>query len=143
VTTSGVVSTVPLTIPNALGNDLAVGSDGKLWIAEGAAGTVGRMSAIGGTGNTINVNHGAQFDGTVASFVDGTPSATPNNFTATINWGDGGRSSGAVAGPTGGPFTVSGAHTYVSPGTYSVTVTLEDNVDNASYQASPGTADVH
>ena len=143
LTTSGVLSTVALTTLNAIGNDLSVGSDGKLWMVESAAGNLGRMSAIGGTGDTINPTHGTQFNGAVASFADGTPVAIPSNFTANINWGDGNRSAGTVSGPEGGPFTVSGTHTYAAAGTYTLTVVLNDTVDNASYQASPGTAQVH
>ena len=144
ITTSGVVSTVPLTAPNALGNDVAIGADGKLWVAEVYAGAIGRMSAIGGTGNTIQATHGSPFSGAVAGFVDGTPRATQADFTATIDWGDGTRNSGAVLGsrPRGGPFTVRGTHTYTSAGTYTLAITLHDNVDNATYQASPGAAQV-
>jgi streptogramin lyase len=143
ITTSGVVSIVPLTLPNALGGDVAIGADGKIWVSEPNAGTIGRMSAIGGTGNTINATHGMPFQGAVASFVDGTPTATQDNFTAHIDWGDGNKTSGTVAGPTGGPFTVSGTHTYSTAATYNLTVTLHDNVDNATYTASPGIAHVY
>jgi virginiamycin B lyase len=143
ITTSGVVSTVPLTTVNALGNDVAIGADGKLWVAQVNTGAIGRMSAIGGTGDTINPTHGTPFSGAVASFVDGTPTATQADFTATVDWGDGTRNSGTISGPTGGPFTVSGTHTYIAAGTYSLIVTLHDNVDNATYQASPGVAHVH
>jgi uncharacterized repeat protein (TIGR02543 family) len=109
----------------------------------GAAGEVGRLSAIGGTGNAIVALAGSQFNGAVASFVDGTPAATQANFTSMIDWGDGtGPSPGTVSGPTGGPFTVSGTHTYSAGGAYPVNVSLHDTVDNSTYQASPGTAQV-
>ena len=143
LTTSGVVSTVPLTSVNALGNDVAIGADGKLWVAQGNAGAIGRMSAIGGAGDTINPTHGTLFSGAVASFVDGTPTATQADFTATVDWGDGTRNAGTVSGPAGGPFSVSGTHTYTAAGAYSLSITLHDNVDNATYQASPGVAHVH
>ena len=143
ITTAGVVSTVPLISPNALSNSVAIGSDGKLWVAETNAGAFGRLSAIGGTGGTIQATHGVPFDGAVASFVDGTPTAQSTNFTATITWGDGTGGPGTVSGPAGGPFTVSGMHTYTSPGSYSLNVSLHDNVDNATYQASSGGAQVN
>ena len=143
ITTSGVVSTVQLTAPYPLSNDLAFGADGKIWVAEENAGALGRMSAIGGNGDTIQATHGSPFSGAVASFVDGTPTATSADFTATIAWGDGGKSSGTIAGPTGGPFTVSGTHTYNGAGSYDFTATLHDNVDNATYQAIPGLAQVN
>ncbi len=143
ITTSGVLSTVQLSAANVEGNAVAVGADHKLWIPEVSAGAMGRLSAIGGTGFAISPMAGTQFNGAVASFVDGTPSATQANFTSTIDWGDGtGPTPGTVSGPTGGPFTVSGTHTYSSPGAYAVNVSLSDTVDNSTYQASPGTAHV-
>ena len=143
ITTSGIVSTVALTAPNSVPNDLAFGSDGKIYVAEYAAGAFGVMSAIGGTGNTVQATHGTQFNGAVANFVDGTPTATAGDFTASIDWGDGTRGSGTVSGATGGPFTVSGTHTYTNPGGYTLKVSLQDTVDTAIYQASPGLATVH
>lgn len=143
ITTSGVVSTVPLTAPNAQGNDLVVGADGKLWVTEISAGGIARMSAIGGTGNSIHTSRHSPVKGAVATFVDGTPTATQHDFSTSIDWGDGVRDSGHVSGPTGGPFTVSGTHDYRAAGTYTVTVTLHDRIDNATYEASPGTAQVH
>jgi streptogramin lyase len=143
VTTTGVVSLVPLTASNAQGNDLAVGADHKLWVVDAAAGEVSRLSAIGGTGDLITAIHGQLFNGAVATFVDGTPTATTSNFTASINWGDGMKSAGTVTGPTGGPFTVSGSHTYTKLGTFTLTVSATEKVDKSTYQASPGTATVN
>ena len=143
ITTSGVLSTVQLNAAYAEGNAVAVGADHKLWIPEITAGAVGRLSAIGGTGNAITAMAGTQFNGAVASFVDGTPTATQSDFTSMIDWGDGtGATSGTVSGPNGGPFTVSGTHTYSASGAYVVNVSLHDTVDNTTYQASPGSAQV-
>jgi uncharacterized repeat protein (TIGR03803 family) len=142
ITTAGVVSTVPMVPPSALSDDVAIGADGKLWVAESGVGAIGRMSAIGGAGDAIIATSGSPFNGAVASFVDGTPTAHQGDFTANINWGDGTHSPGSVSGPTGGPFTVSGTHTYSVPQTYPLNVSLSDTVDNATYQASPGTAQV-
>jgi virginiamycin B lyase len=142
ITTSGVISEVALSTTNAAGNDLAVGADGKLWVVEEFAGRIGRLSPIGGTADTINAVHGRPFNGVVASFVDGTPTALQTDFRATINWGDGTKSTGSVAGSTGGPFTVSGTHTYANAGTFTFSVTLSDTVDKSNYQAAPGRAKV-
>ena len=71
------------------------------------------------------------FSGTVATFTDNNPFATTADFTATINWGDGTTSAGTVSGPTGGPFTVSGTHTYASGGVLR-TVTVNVNDDGGS-----------
>jgi streptogramin lyase len=103
VSTKGVVSLVQLTVSNAAGNDLAVGSDGKLWIVDAVAGEISRLSAVGGTGKTITPTHGIAFNGSVASFKDGTPTATKADFAAAINWGDGTKSAGTVTGQRGAP----------------------------------------
>lgn len=143
ITTAGVVSSVPLVAVNTQNGTPTFGTDGKIWITLGSSGTVGRLSAIGGTGLAISPMAGTQFNGPVASFVDGTPTATQANFTSIIDWGDGtGTTPGTVSGPTGGPFTVSGTHTYSSSGAYAVNVSLSDTVDNSTYQASPGSAQV-
>jgi len=113
VTTSGVVSEVALSSANACPSDLAVGADKKLWVVEACSGTVERLSAIGGAGKTIAATHGVSFSGAVASYTDGTTTATASDFTASIVWGDGSKTSGAVAGSSGS-FTVSGTYTYAN-----------------------------
>jgi hypothetical protein len=61
---------------------------------------------------------------TVASFTDSNAAAVAGSFTATINWGDGTTTPGAI---TGGPtFVVSGNHTYAVSGTFTVSVTISD-----------------
>jgi uncharacterized repeat protein (TIGR03803 family) len=143
ITTAGVVSTVPLSAPNAETGTPTFGADRKIWISLGAAGAIGRLSAIGGTVNPITASAGSPFNSAVARFVDGTPTAAQADFTSTIDWGDGtGPSTGTVSGPTGGPFTVTGSHTYTASGTYAVNVSLHEMVDNSAYQASPGWAEV-
>jgi len=142
VTTKGVLSTVPLTTLNALGNSLTVGPDHKIWVAEGIAGALGRLSAIGGTGKDFTATHAVEFTGEVASFVDGTPTATVPDFTATIYWGDGSTSAGTITGSTGGPFGVSGSHTYSAAGTFHPYVTFYDTVDISTYTSTKGKATV-
>jgi len=66
------------------------------------------------------------YDGTTANFTDADPSGTESDHTATIAWGDGSSSPGTVSGPDGGPFTVSGAHSYVSTGNFNITTTVND-----------------
>ncbi len=143
VSTKGVVSTVPLTTPNACVASLTVGPDHKIWVDEGLAGALGRFSAIGGTGDDFTATHGVEFTGSVASFVDGTLSATASDFTATIYWGDGSTSTGTITGSAGGPFDVSGSHTYSTAGTYHPYVTFYDTVDNSTYTSTKGKATVN
>jgi hypothetical protein len=68
----------------------------------------------------------ASFSGPVATFTDANPFAPLSDFTATIDWGDGPTSPGVVTGPIGGPFTVSGSHTYATLGTHMITVFIFD-----------------
>jgi hypothetical protein len=68
------------------------------------------------------------FSGVVANLTDANSRATTADFTTvTITWGDGSSSAGTVNGPTGGPFTVSGSHTYSSTGPESISVRVTDD----------------
>jgi len=89
--------------------------------------TVG--GAISVTGTPVTATEGQALTGTqVATFTEANDSTFPaSQFTATIDWGDGSTpTTGTVGGPTGGPFTVSGSHTYTdevsTPDTISVSV---------------------
>ncbi len=72
------------------------------------------------------------------TFTDANPFAPVADFTATIAWGDGATTAGIVSGPVGGPFTVTGSHTYAEEGSYTVTVTVLD--DGGSTTSKSGTA---
>jgi hypothetical protein len=93
--------------------------------------TVGPLGAL---------TEGAPFNsGTVATFTDPNPLATPNDFTAFIDWGDGTGASAATVSGGNGSFTVSAAipHTYLEEGVYPFTVTITDGG-----QTTQGTIDV-
>jgi hypothetical protein len=67
------------------------------------------------------------FSGLTATFTDAaSPFGTLSDFTAMIDWGDGTTSAGAVTGPDGGPYSVSGTHTYTSTGPFTITTTIND-----------------
>lgn len=66
---------------------------------------------------------GRQADLSVGAFQLGGPSSTADNFTASVQWGDGLQGSGVVSGAAG-QWTVSSTHVYVVPGVYAVTATL-------------------
>jgi hypothetical protein len=97
--------------------------------------TVSWEAPITATGTNVSATEGAVFLGPVASFTDPDVAATAGEYTATIDWGDGFSSAGTVSGPTGGPFTVSGSHTYSEEGTYTVSATITD-VDFAANSAT-------
>jgi hypothetical protein len=86
------------------------------------------LTASGGI--TLNGTEGTAdtgpVQGTVATFTDADPGEAASHFTATIAWGDGTSSAGTVSGPAGGPFSVSGSHSYAENGTYAVTVSVND-----------------
>jgi hypothetical protein len=75
---------------------------------------------------TFSATEGVSFSGAVATATDADPKSTAAEYTATIQWGDASTSTGTISGPTGGPFTISGTHTYAEDGIYSVTVTITD-----------------
>ena len=84
---------------------------------------------ITANGPTLRATEGMGFNDTVATFSDPDPTATASEYLATIAWGDGSSSPGAITGPDGGPFTVSGTHTYAEEGTNVVTVYITDASD--------------
>jgi hypothetical protein len=69
---------------------------------------------------------GASFSGTVATFTDADPGAKVGLYTATITWGDGQTSKGTITGTAQTGFTVSGLHTYTTPGPFSFSVKIDD-----------------
>ncbi len=95
---------------------------------------------------------GQTFDGTVVGFSDPDTPGAPGSFTAQINWGDGQISVGQIIDHGNGNYTVSGSHTYVRAGLYTIQVQLSDtdgDVTGASSTASvlaiahPGPLPVH
>jgi len=86
---------------------------------------------------------GAGFTAAVASFTDPTSTSVASEYTATIDWGDATPvTAGVISGATGGPFTVSGSHTYAEEGTYTVTVTITDSDTPANTATVTSTAKV-
>src|SRR5262249_18258755 len=68
---------------------------------------------------------GVPYTGTVATFVDLDPSGLPGSYSATIDWGDGNMSAGAVS-LIAGVLTITGANTYAEAGSYPIQVTIHD-----------------
>ncbi len=134
INASGVFS-LPVRLPlQSFPRGIAVGPDHKLWFADFNRGVISRMSAIHGEALPISASAGLLFSGAVATYFSGTPTAVQGDFTATVDWGDGSTSIGAVTGPLGGPFQVSANHTYAQSEPATIKVTLHDAVDNTDYQ---------
>ena len=110
-------------------------------LMEGASLVVlyGQMTA---TGAPITATEGASFSGAVATFTEPDASAPASQYSAMIDWGDSSTSAGTVSGPTGGPFTVNGTHTYTEEGSYPVKVTITDNVNSSNTTTATTTAAV-
>lgn len=89
---------------------------------------------------SLVATEGAPLSGTIASFNYYSPSGVTNNFTATINWGDGTVSSSASITDKGfGNFDINGAHTYAEEGSYSITIVVKDATNFASTIVSTAT----
>jgi hypothetical protein len=66
--------------------------------------------------------------GVVTTFTDAKPGGTSADYSATIDWGDGTTTQGAISGPStgAGPRQVSGTHTYYEDFNYTVKTTIRD-----------------
>jgi len=74
----------------------------------------------------------------VASISDSNMQDTADQFTALISWGDGQATPGTVTGSSGS-FTITGSHTYVSPGSIPITTTLTDQAGDTFSTTSTAT----
>jgi hypothetical protein len=93
------------------------------------------------TGKSINAIRGAAFTEVLASFSDADPTGQVSDFSAIVDWGDGtSTSTGTVTAHTGGGFDVTGTHTYLNTGSFSVSVTIVDN--GGSFTTAIGSATV-
>jgi hypothetical protein len=83
--------------------------------------------ALSATGYDLRGMEGQAVNGIVATFTDVTyPTNSPDDFTATINWGDGTSSAGLITAQ-GNLFVVRDLHTYYEEGSYSIKVTINDD----------------
>ena len=63
----------------------------------------------------------------VATFTDSNPNATPPDFTAAIDWGDGYNTVTTVTADGRGGFDILGTHTYLAAGSYTFSVQVTDS----------------
>jgi hypothetical protein len=107
--------------------------------ATGAA-NVAEADVLSGTATSISTTEGNTFSGQVATFTNtGYPGNPASDFTATIDWGDGTTDTTTVTGGAGS-FTVSGTHTYVDEGTFTLKVTLTDDAPGTASATATNTA---
>jgi hypothetical protein len=102
--------------------------------------TVTVYPPITAAGTAVTAVEGAPFTGTVATFTDPDPAGAAGEYSATIDWGDSLTTTGTISG-TAASFTVSGTHTYLEEGLYTVTVTITDtdNAFNSDTATTPAT----
>jgi len=101
--------------------------------------TASDINIVSGTSVPISAVEGASFAGTVANFSSTNTSTLVSQYTASIDWGDGGSSTGTVSGASGS-FSVSGTHTYAEEGGYTATITITDTSSgNTTTVTSPVT----
>lgn len=93
---------------------------------------------VSATPATITGVEGHPIDSvTVATFTDPGGAEPFSNYLASINWGDGSTSPGAIVGPdAGGAFAVTSSHTYREDGQFSITVTISHETASAVKVAS-------
>jgi cyclophilin family peptidyl-prolyl cis-trans isomerase len=89
-------------------------------------------AAVTGSGNNIIGLSGAPANNVVvATFKDADKHAAASNYTAKINWGDGGVTSGSVVKNSNGTFSVLGSHAYAAAAadaTYPIYVAITGNL---------------
>lgn len=91
-------------------------------------------------GLAVSTTQGVSVTAPVATFIDFDATKTAASFTATINWGDGtATSAGTITTGVGG-FNVTGTHTYVAPGTFTITTQIADSSGN--FESTTSTATV-
>jgi uncharacterized protein (TIGR03118 family) len=106
--------------------------------SQGSPASVTDAQLTGAASQSVNVAQNQLFSGVaIAHFTD--PGFNPaeldanglaKDYTATINWGDGGNTSTGIvvphqtAGAFDGTFTVTGSHTYANTGNFPITVTI-------------------
>jgi streptogramin lyase len=93
---------------------------------------------LSATGTTFNGVEGNAFSGTVATFTDGNPNATADEFSVTITWDDGQNSAGTLTALGGGQFAVSGSHVYAEENStgYTVGVSISDVMGGSTARAA-------
>lgn len=84
-------------------------------------------AALTGTATAATATEGTSFSSNVFTFTDADPNAAVGDYAASIAWGDGSSSAGAVSAGSSGSFLVTGTHTYAEEGTYTFQVTVGDS----------------
>ncbi|HJT33147.1 MAG TPA: TIGR03118 family protein [Pirellulales bacterium] len=91
---------------------------------------------LAATGVTVTPAQGTTVSAaTVATFTDAAGAEPVADFTATIDWGDGTSTTGAIS-LSGSTFSVAGSHTYAAAGAHTITTTIKDDGGSAATATS-------
>src|SRR5581483_1025716 len=121
---------------------VVIADDGGSTALTSSIATVADADVLTSQGTTIAATaNQALTNVVVAHFTDAYVSSPASDFAATINWGDGSTSTGAVTGANG-TFTVSGSHTYASPGQDTLTVTMSEVPPGSATATATSTVNV-
>jgi PKD repeat protein len=88
----------------------------------------------------IATQRGKPFAGKIATLIDSDPPQNGATYNATIDWGDGGLSSGTIAGAQG-TFNVSSTHTYIKAGSFKLKVNADDGQGRTAHDEADVTVD--
>jgi hypothetical protein len=83
-------------------------------------------AALMGTGTTFSTVETESFSGLVGSFTDDNPTSTADDFSATVDWGDGVVSLAQITANAQGGFDINATHAYPEEGTAGVIITVTD-----------------
>jgi hypothetical protein len=75
-------------------------------------------------GHTIKISSNKSFSGTVAQMFLPIPGSATSDYVASIDWGDGKKSSGKLVLQSDGSVIVSGSHTYAAAGSFATKVSI-------------------
>lgn len=117
-------------------------SDPGSTITVASTAQISDLDTLSATASPVSGSEAAAFSGAVATFSDTLPNTPASDFAATIDWGDGTVTAGAVTA-TAGIFTISGSHTYLDEGSFTVKSSVQDvgGTASASVQSTASIAD--
>jgi streptogramin lyase len=149
VTVSGTLFTVSGSHTYAEGSAtpyavvVTITDDGGSSVTATGAATVQDFALTSSTTKSFNATEGKSVTAVLSSFHDTDPvNEGTGEYSATITWGDGSSSAGTIKAATGtGNYQVSGTHTYLDVGKYSLSVTVTD-AGGATATASGGSVTV-
>src|SRR5262249_12995740 len=125
LTSSGYAAAATVGSPYAITASTAMGSGLKNYTISYVNGMlIVNPAPLPATGVNFSATAGTPFSGTLATFTNVSPNTSP--YTALIDWGDGSTSTVSINVSGSSPLMVTGAHTYVAPKSYTVTVQISN-----------------